>query len=825
MWRELKSILRAVVRQPLVATVVVGTVALGIGGSVAVFSVVNAVLIRDLPYRDAGRLYVMRAVAPDGRLGNITHREFTPIYQNDTHAIVEKAAIVWSQDSQIVGSDQRPHLTVRYGVTDRFFDVFGTRMAIGSGFRPGDLPGRIVISYPIWRDAFGSDPNIIGQRVMAEGMSLEVVGVTPADFEFPENPGFWYLMRLGSGFDKVRGYRGFMRLREGSTPEQIDAEMKRVAATLGQDPVTKQTPILVAQPLLEHVVGDDLTSTVMIVFGATGILFLIACINVTNLLLSRATVRSREVALREALGAGRWRILYPFLIESLVLATIGGALGLAAAAGGVRLFLAVAPTGLPRLDTVPIDRTVLLFAAGATLLTGVLVGLAPAIRLARNQLRSLINEGGRGASGGPAQNRVFSVLVVTETALAVVLVVGAGLLVRSYYNLTTTDPGFNPHRVLTVSMNVPGRITASVRQNAQGKPEFQASYAPMASFFRELEERLSGITGVSGVATTTLLPLDPDSAGVSIDFTLPERTGAAPDAAAWTSPLHSVSPEFFDTMDMKMLTGRNIGRSDQQGSPGAAVVNETFVRRFLSGGNPLGQRIRWRLNRYVPTDTGFQFGHLTVEEVEVVGVVTDAKYTSLAKSAEPAIYVSSEQFIFRRRTVAVRSAGDNPESLVSSVRRELAAMDPLIGARFAVYDSIVHDSIARQRVGMSLLVAFGLAALLLAAVGVYGLLSYSVAQRTGEIAVRSAMGSSAAQLMRLVMGKGLRLAVAGIVIGALGAVALRQVLAGQLYGVSPLDLSVFLLVIIVLFGVSVLACVIPARRATRIDPVTLLKAE
>jgi hypothetical protein len=286
-----------------------------------------------------------------------------------------------------------------------------------------------------------------------------------------------------------------------------------------------------------------------------------------------------------------------------------------------------------------------------------------------------------------------------------------------------------------------------------------------------------------------------------------------------------VSPEFFETMGMRLLTGRNIARSDREGSPGAAVVNETFARRFLSGGNQLGERIRWRLNRYVPTDTGFQFGHLTVEEVEVVGIVTDAKHSSLAKPAEPAIYMSSEQFIFRRRTVAVRATGENPENLVSSVRRELAAMDPLIGARFAVYDSIVYDSIARQRLGMSLLVAFGLAALLLAAVGVYGLLSYSVAQRTGEIAVRSAMGSSAAQVMRLVMGKGMRLAVAGIVIGALGAVALRQVVAGQLYGVSPLDVSVFLLVIIVLFGVSALACVIPARRATRIDPVTLLKAE
>src|SRR5262245_36269319 len=420
MWRELRLGLRMLVRERALSTVVIITTALGIGGSTAVFTVVNAVLIRDLPYANTGRLYVMRAMAPDGLPGNVTPREFRPIYENEKHPAVETASIAWSQPSQIVGSDKRPHPTVRYGVTDRFFDVFGVRMAMGRGFEPNEQIGRIVLSHQVWRDAFGSDADIIGKSVAAEGMVLQVVGVAPADFEFPQDPGFWYLMRLGSGFDRVRAYRGFMKLRPGATQEQIDREMTRLAANLGPDPVTNQTPILIAQPMLEYVVGD-LESTVLILAGATGILLLIACINITNLLLSSTIARSREVAVREAIGAGRWRIVSQLVVESLVLVTIGGALGLIVAAAGTRLLLTLAPEGLPRLKSIPIDGTVLLFAAGLTLLTGVFVGLAPAWRLARNELRSLINESGRGRSAGPATNRLFSALVVAEIALAVVL--------------------------------------------------------------------------------------------------------------------------------------------------------------------------------------------------------------------------------------------------------------------------------------------------------------------------------------------------------------------------------------------------------------------
>ncbi|HWN38899.1 MAG TPA: ABC transporter permease [Gammaproteobacteria bacterium] len=283
---------RALARRPLFASLVVITVALGIGASTAVFSVVNAVLIRDLPYADADRIYVMRAIGPDGLPGNVSQREFAPIYKREDHPTVEAAAIVWSQETQIVGNDQTPHPTVRYGVTDQFFDVFGTRMALGRGFEPDDRPGRIVISYPVWRDLFGSDPNIIGKPVMAESMGLEVVGVTPAEFEFPQNPGFYYLMRIDTGFDNVRAYRGFMRLRPNRLQEQIQTDVTRLASELGPDPVTGQQPVLVADSFLEYVVGN-LKGTVLILFGATGMLLLVACINITHLLLSRAMAVSR----------------------------------------------------------------------------------------------------------------------------------------------------------------------------------------------------------------------------------------------------------------------------------------------------------------------------------------------------------------------------------------------------------------------------------------------------------------------------------------------------------------------------------------------------
>jgi putative ABC transport system permease protein len=825
MWKDMQFTLRAVGRRPLLALVVVATLALGIGGSTAIFSVFNAVLLRKLPYPDPDQIYLMNSVTPDGSpRGGITPVELKPFYEAEDHLLVEAAALAWSQEVQIIGSDGKAHSTSRYGVTDRFFKVFGTQLQLGKPFAKDQMPGVIVITYPIWRDVFASDPNIIGKSVQAEGMVLPVVGVTRSDFDFPENPGYFYLMRLGTFYDRVRAYRGFIRLRPECTGEQLQREVSSFAGKLGLDPATNRPSILVVRPFLEYVVGD-LRPTVTILFGATAILLLIACINVTNLLLSQTTVRAREMALREALGAGRGSIIRQILTESLFLTVAGGALGSACAAAGVRILLRIAPPGLPRLDRVPIDSTVLLFAMGVTVLTGFLVGLAPAWRLSRNPLRSLVNEGGRGASGGPAWTRLFSALVVVEIALAVLLAIGAGLLVRSYFNLSNTDPGFNSDQVLTFFMNVPGRTEISFKPNPGGKPEIKGSYAPMADFFRELLERIKGLPGVKYVATTTNLPLDRYQYGGPTLFNLPDQPGANSKATAQSAVTESVSPDYFHALKIRLLAGRALLSTDRPGSPGVAVVNQVFVRRFLSGQNPLGQRIRFPENRYVVTDTGFQFSHRTVDELEIVGVVGDVRYRTLGDPPEPRIYLSSEQWITRHRTAVIHATIDNPEKLIAPIRKEIASMDRLLNAEFAVYPSIVRGSLARERLATTLLVIFGLIALVLAAVGIYGLMAYSVAQRTGEIAVRSAMGASASQVMTLVMGRGARLALAGVVLGVIGAVALRQVVASQLYGVTAVDVRVFLLASAVLFGVAVLACFVPAKRAASIDPAELLRSE
>jgi putative ABC transport system permease protein len=679
MWKGLRVALRALTRQPAFALIVVLTLTLGIGGSVAIFSVVNAVLLRELPYPDDDRIFLVRSVTADGSpTGPITPPELRPFYDAGEHPIVEAAALTWSQEVQIVGDDGRPHTTARFDVTDQFFDVFKPAMALRRTFERNEMPGPIVLAYAIWRDQFGADPEIVGRSVQAEGVPRMVVGVTGPEFEFPENPGYWDLIRLGPNFDGNRMYRGFVRIRREVPVAVFQAELTTLGATLGPDPATNQPPVLVAQPTLHYVVGD-LSTTVLILFGAAGILLLIAAINATNLLLSRSTARAREMALREAIGAPRWQVIRQLFTESLTVSILGGALGVAAAAACVRLLIGMAPPDLPRLDTVPIDLRVMAFALGVALLTELLVGLAPAWRLTRNPLRGLMIEGGRGASDGPARNRLFGILVGTEIALATLLVIGAGLLVRSYVNLSATDPGFSPDRVLTFFMNVPGRTEIQRELDEQGQVRFTGSLQPLVAFFRELRERIEGLPGVASVAYTSSLPIARAQTDRLITFHLPDQAGSATDAAR-TARIRGVSSGFFDTMGIRRLAGRDLLPTDRPDAPGAAVVNAAFVRLYLQGSEPLGRRIEFTENLWAPGAIGFPFAHRTVDDVEIVGVVDDVRYLALGEPAEPSIYMSSEQWTTRRTTVVVKTTIERPESLVPAIRREIDAIDPLLGA-------------------------------------------------------------------------------------------------------------------------------------------------
>jgi predicted permease len=824
MWSDLTFTFRGMRREPWFALTVLLTLSLGIGGTIAIFTIVNAVLLRDLPYPDAKQIYVVRTLTPDGApTGNITPRDVASFVENEQHPLVQAAAIAWSQQVNILDRDGKAFSTTRYGVTDQFFEVFGSRMALGRGFERGQNPGPLVISYAMWRDRFGSDPDIVGKAVNAEGIQRMVVGVTREDFAFPESPGYWYLMRLSPAYDNVRIYRAFIRLRGGRSRAQFQSELTARGKALQADPITKLPLVYVAQPFLDHVVGD-LGQTVTILFGATGILLLIACINVVNLLLSRVTIRAREMAVRDALGAGRWRIVRQLLTESVVLALIGGTIGLAIGAAGIRVLLRMAPSDLPRLDAVPIDVRVALFSVTVTVLAGILVGLVPALRLASLSLRSLMNEEGRSVASGRAGRRLFGGLVVAEIALAVLLMIGAGLLMRSYANLAAVNPGFDPERLLTFFVYVPGRVEARVVTSADGRPEMRGSYAPMANFFRELEARIRGLSGVAAVATTTTLPLSRTQYDGAVTFHIQGRPGGNAEETALLATSRSVSAEFFNAMRIRFIAGRGFLPGDRADSPGVAVVNETFARRFFPGENPLGQRIRYAENRWQPGDVGFQLAHRLVDELEIVGIVADVKYLALGKPAEPSIYLSSEQWIHRRRGIVVRAAVDKPASLIAAVRHEIESMDRHLTADAGVYPEMLRASLARERLGMTLLVVFGIIAAALAAVGIYGVMSYSVTQRTAEIAVRSAMGATNRQLLQMFLRQSAALASAGVALGLLTAVAARQILASQVYGIAALDARVFILAPLALLGLAALAAFVPARRATRIPPAELLRS-
>lgn len=818
--------LRALVKRPGFAAVVVATLALGLGATIGIFSVANAVLLRSLPYPNADRIVVLSTIAEDGSpSGRIAPRDMPTLYAD--HPSIAAAALAFYSEGRIKGNDDVDYNMGRYGVTDQFFEVFNVPMQLGRGFTRGEPQGPVVISYATWRDVFASDPDILGKSIRVENGVRPVVGVTPEGFDFPGDAAYWTLMQLGPGYANLRGYLSYLRLKPETTPVQLEQQLAVLGNELGPDAATGRAVRFATQPLLDNVVGN-LGSTVLLLFGATAVLLVIACINVANLLLARGASRTRELAVRTALGAPRMRIFARLLGESLVLSALGGIAGLVLGIVGIRLLLRLGPADLPRLDTVPIDGTVLGFALVATLVTGLLFGLAPAWRLARVDLRALVNDGGRGHATGRAQQRMFSGLVVAEIALAVVLVIGAGLLVRSYQNLVTTDPGFRTDRTLSVFINVPGDAIQTFFPQPPaaegGPPRFDASYRLIGDFFRELEGRVRGLDGVESVSVSSSVPLSSRQWDPAVAFRI--EGDASPDMAVsqMQATQRGVSPSFFSSMGIPIREGRAFDINDRRDSPGVAVVNETFARRYFADGRVVGRSLTLPANIYRSNAVGFQYGELVPDRFEIVGVAADAKYAALGEAPVPSIYFSSEQFMLRRTNLIVRSESDDPGALVTAIRAEIAALRPM-PAEFELYSQVLRVSLARERLGMSLFAVFGAVALALAAVGVYGLMSYSVAQRTGEIAVRAALGASQRQIIGGVVARGAWLGLAGIAIGVAVAAATGRVLSSELYGVNALDWRVFVAVPLTLLAVALAAAYVPARRAARVDPAGVLQTE
>lgn len=810
--QDLRFGARMLWKNPGFAAVAVLTLALGIGANTAVFSVIDAVLLRPLPFHAPERLVALGQTEPTDRegLSSFSFRNFADL-RDQTNAF-EHLAAYYGNVVTLTGEGDAVRLRGVVATGD-LFPLLGASPALGRTFLPDeDRAGGGAQGYPVllgwacWQRQFGGNPQVVGRSITLDGNAYTVVGVMPADFAFPvrsQPVDVWMspardAERTGEGAIMVsRGYRSWAvvgRLADGATVERAQAEADVVASNLAtRFPEADKDMGIRVMPLLESVVGG-LRLTLLLLLGTVGIVLLIACSNVASLLLERAVAREREMSVRLALGASRWRIVRLLVTENLMLSVAGGALGTLVATWGTSVIVALSPSGFTRITGTRIDARVLAFTALVSLVVGVLFGLAPALRVSHGRLAESLKEGGRSASGGLRSGSARNVLVVAQVALSLVLLVGAGLLVRTLAQLRAVPLGFDPRNVLTMV----------VAKSPGGAPE------ETGEFFRQLTERVRALPGVTDAGVTWQLPLSGSSAMTGMEIEgQPNEPGNPP-----MGVIHSTGPGYFGTMGIPLLEGRDFTDHDDLPSDPVIIVNETLAKRFFPDGDAIGKHIT----------PGFSTtGGLNVRRI--VGVVGDVKHGSLRSGALPEFYFPQAQMPLSSLTLAVRTTGD-PHRLVAPVRSVVHAMDanaPVYGV--ATEEEYMSRSIASTRFEMTLLAAFAVVALLMTMVGLYGVISYSVSQSTREIGVRIALGARRLEAVRLVMGHGMRLVLTGVVLGVVAAYGLSRVMASLLFGVRATDPATYAGVALLLVAVAALACWVPARRATRVDPMVALRYE
>ena len=791
---------RVLWKRPGFTAVALAVLALGVGANTAIFSVVNAVLLRPLPYPGSERIVAFDGVNPARgvKQSNMSAPDFAD-WKAQAHSF-EALSIYTEGGSNLTGGGEPERVTAGWVGTD-FFRAMGVGAALGRALLPEDEnPGAanvVVISHGLWQRHFGADPAAVGRKVELGGRSREVVGVMPPGFDFPRRAEVWGPLQLEAAKEPRdnRSYSVLGRLREGASLAQAQAELDTITARLSESyPVTNAGWGVALAPLKDALVGET-RAALFLLLAAVALVLLIACANVANLLLARAAGRRREVALRLALGAGRWRVARQMLTESLMLALAGGALGAGLSVWLTDLLVALAPANTPRLAEASLDARVLLFATAATLLTGLAFGLVPALQASKADLGESLKEGGRGSSGG--RSRVRSALVVAEVALSLLLLAGAGLLVKSFARLQAVSPGFDSGGVLTARVSLPG---ARYKEPAQ-----------KAEFFKALTERLAALPGVEAAGATISLPLGGSNLSVWRGL-IPEGRPATPEASE-AAAYAVVTPGYFRTMRVPLRSGRVFDERDDANAPKVLVINETLARKVFPGQDAVGRHIHiWRDEEFPR---------------RVVGVVGDTKHASLDEDDAPQMYVPHAQDAgWGGLSVAVRTRGGDPSALTPALREEVRALD----RQLPVYDvktagKVLADSTAYRRVTMFLMAGFAAAALLLAGVGLYGVLSYAVAQRTHEIGIRMALGAQGRDVLRLVVRQGMLLTLAGLGLGLGAALLLTRLMEGLLYGVSAADPAVYALVSLLLGAVALLACLVPARRATKVDPMVALRYE
>jgi putative ABC transport system permease protein len=808
---DLRFALRSIRRDAVLSATVIVTLALGIGATSAIFSVVNGVLLRPLRFPEPDRLMLVGGADPrKGGIYTLFGPDFTEA-RAGCRLCEDMAAYSGTYPGSLAGGTEPERVSLGH-VTGSLFSTLRVQPLLGRTFLPEDT-GRplfgastestpvsaVILGYEIWRSRFGGDPAAVGRTVRVEGDPCTIVGVMPQGFDFPDKAQAWVPATVNTKRDNAY-LRVIARLRPGVTPAAAQAALEAAArAQDAQAPERRRQGTFTVLSLQEHLVGN-IRAALLTFLGATGFVLLIACANVANLLLAQAAARPKELAIRTSLGASRSRIVRQLLTESVLLSTIGGGLGLALAVWLVRAFVAFGPAEIPRLDDVSIDRWVLAFTLLLSVATGLIFGLAPGLRASSQDPHAALQDGAGRATLNVASNRLRKLLVIGEVALALILLIGAGLLARSFVQLRQTAMGFDPHGVLTASLTLPDS-TYPTKAHAE-------------RYFDQALERAAALPDVRAVGIVNALPLGRYGARVSGDFTVDGESVAR--RGSWARKMVA-GGDYFRAAGIPLLRGRIFDDRDREESPGVVIVSESLARRLWPNQDALGKRIN------------IGFGGETWREV--VGVVGDVKHDELGERQVPALYGPYRQvkdttrWLLSEMTIVVRTDGP-PDGVAVALRGTLAQID----RDLPLYDvSLMTDLVARNTAAPEfytvLLLSFSLLALLLAAAGIYGVMAHSVAQRTHEIGIRIALGARPGRVVRLMVGEGMGLVAVGCALGIAGAFAATRVLSRFLYSISATDRGTFALFSLLLGAVALLACYLPARRAAGIDPIRALRAE
>jgi putative ABC transport system permease protein len=795
--QDLRYGIRMLVKTPGFSVIAIIALALGIGTNTAIFSVVNAVLLRSLPYENPDRLVtIIENKIPQFSSFSMSPGNFLS-YQKQSTSFDKLVALNYTAYNFVAG-DSEPERLRAVRVSAGIFEMLGTKPVVGRTFSDDeDRPGHenvALISESLWKKKFGGDPNVIGQPITLNASTFTLIGVVPSKFAYPDDMDIWTPIAFTPSQENQHGSHylwAIGRLKQGVSVKDAGGELKGIAARLAEEFPNSNAGWSNDVFSLQEYEVRDIKPGLVFVLGAVALVLLIACANVANLLLARATARQKEMAIRSALGASRWRIIRQLLTESVVLAALGGIIGLVLAYWGTRSLTAIAPADMPRIKDTVIDGRVLGFTILVTLVTGILFGLVPALQSSTPRLSETLNEGGRGTTG--KHHRVRGSLVVGEVALSLVLLVCAGLLIRSFVNLQHVNPGFNPKNGLAVNISLPGK-----------KYPKEEMYS---AFYTQLVEKTSALPSVVSAGLTQSMPLQID---FLVSFNIQGRPPAGPGEDRSTN-YYSVTPGYFKAMEIPLIRGRLFTEQDTKTSPRVALINETMARTQFPDEDPIGKGIHLSQG-----DDSFR---------EIVGVVGDVKQYGLSQPTPLQSYEPYAQMPFGSMTLVVRTTS-NPAALTGAIREQVLSIDkeqPI--SRSRTLDQMLAGSVEQQQFLMTLLGVFATLALVLAAVGLYGVMSYAVTQRTHEIGIRMALGANAGMVLRLVMRHGMTLALIGVVIGLAGSFAATRLMTSLLFGTSATDPLTFVGISVLLSGVALGACLVPAWRATRVDPMIALRHE